>query len=1062
MWLTAIIFSVLLMFLAPFGRVSANPLENPLARSNKRNVISPRFTNEVSFDNFSLSLQGQRIFLHSGEFHTYRLPVPDLWLDILEKVKAAGLNGVSVYTHMGSINPSNGTIDFNDWRALQPLYDAAKEAGIWITLRPGPYINAETSAGGLAHWITTEVAGELRTNATDYTAAWMDYIHRVIKQTSPNQITEGGPVILIQVDNEFNQDQSAEYFAELESVYESSSIVLPLTYNDGGEGDNFINGTGAVDLYGFDTYPQLFDCASPQTWNPVTTNYHSYHESANPSQSLYIPEFQGGSYDAWGPGAPGYADCEILTGPDFQSVFNRQLWASNAKLTSYYMIYGGTSWGGIPFHGVYTSYDYGATISENRALTDKHLELKLQGIFLRSSPDFYKTNWVGDSSTGLTAGAVTNTAAFVTFLQNPDSRSGFWVVRQNDSTSTRSATMNFKLNVTTAAGVKLQIPLVASTITLSGRESKVLLTDYDLGSGSSLLYSTAQVFFSGVIGTKDVVLLYGPSAQEHEFVLAVSEKQIVNSSGITVTSGSTASLPPTLCDATIVSVDSGFSGLATIFESDSQLVLFADSATAVTFFSPVIPAASGDFANYWGIGTNDSILVGGPYLVRAATITNGVLAAQRRSQCYVWRHRRYYPDHRCSGLCYLSHLEWRKARPSFVGAIPSSTTVENIKVPVLSGWKFNNSLPEILSSFDDSEWEVADHTTTNIPFPMYYGDDRITYGCDYGYCENIVLWRGHFNATGAEASVNLSINGGEVVLTHSNHLAFAASVWINDIFLNTSFGNSSNDANIIEETDEKFFFPEGSLRIGQDNVITIVQDNMGLNETGDDAETCKSPRGVRGYKLNTGNFTEWKVQGKVGGYKRYLDKVRGVMNEGGTYGERKGWHLPGFDTSSWEYCELSEGLPGSAAGVGFFATTFDLSIPQGFDVLMSFTFGEPPGQPYRVYLFVNGWMMGKRVGNLGPQFKFPVHEGILDYNGTNTVAVALWAMEPNVAIKPQLELTVDGIFTGGEEREIEDDGPDIEQKDNCADPDSQTHVSNAVAWWLLVQWRQQNDKSILK
>lgn len=73
----------------------------------------------------------------SGEFHTFRLPVPSLWPDILEKVKAAGLNAVSVYTHMGLINPSRGVVDFNSYRALQPLYDAAKAAGIWIVLRPG-------------------------------------------------------------------------------------------------------------------------------------------------------------------------------------------------------------------------------------------------------------------------------------------------------------------------------------------------------------------------------------------------------------------------------------------------------------------------------------------------------------------------------------------------------------------------------------------------------------------------------------------------------------------------------------------------------------------------------------------------------------------------------------------------------------------------------------------------------------------------------------------------------------------------------------------------------------
>lgn len=110
----------------------------------------------------------------SGEFHTFRLPVPDLWLDIFQKMVAAGLNGVryasrdndeyiqltyllfTVYTYTvrlvsliylfqtslmsmsGALtHPAPGVLDFNDWRALQPMYDAAKLAGIWIVLRPG-------------------------------------------------------------------------------------------------------------------------------------------------------------------------------------------------------------------------------------------------------------------------------------------------------------------------------------------------------------------------------------------------------------------------------------------------------------------------------------------------------------------------------------------------------------------------------------------------------------------------------------------------------------------------------------------------------------------------------------------------------------------------------------------------------------------------------------------------------------------------------------------------------------------------------------------------------------
>lgn len=91
----------------------------------------------------------------------------------------------------------------------------------------------------------------------------------------------------------------------------------------------------------------------------------------------------------------------------------------------------------------------------------------------------------------------------------------------------------------------------------------------------------------------------------------------------------------------------------------------------------------------------------------------------------------------------------------------------------------------------------------------------------------------------------------------------------------------------------------------------------------------------------------------------YPDKVRGLLNEGGLYGERQGWHLPGFDASSWESRELSDGLPTDSAGVGFFITTFDLDLPKKTDILMSFQFETTNDQPYRALLFVNGWQFGK-------------------------------------------------------------------------------------------------------
>uniref|UniRef100_A0A0W0G687 Putative glycoside hydrolase family 35 protein n=1 Tax=Moniliophthora roreri TaxID=221103 RepID=A0A0W0G687_MONRR len=318
------------------------------------------------------------------------------------------------------------------------------------------------------------------------------------------------------------------------------------------------------------------------------------------------------------------------------------------------------------------------------------------------------------------------------------------------------------------------------------------------------------------------------------------------------------------------------------------------------------------------------------------------------------------------------------------GLLAKDTVVE------LGPWKYADSLPEIRGCFGDSGWVKANHSDE------YFSSNAVC-------CESIVLWRGHFMDTGMEKSVNLSVNGGEV--------------WLNDVFLKTTYGNSTNN-NIIAETDEVFAFLEGIVE-GETNVITIVQDNMGLDEAEGNFHSCGGKASADDL-LNTGNFLSWKVQSKIGGYTNFPDKVRGLLNEGGLFGERKGWHLPGFDSSTWE--SRDELSLDAEAGVGFFVTTFELYMPCGIDVMMNFVFEEEFGLPYRALLFVNGWMMGKRIGTLGPQAKFPVHEGILDYHGMNTIAIALWAMESGVDIVPQLWLVVDSVFEGGGHIEVNNPG----------------------------------------
>ncbi|PIL34810.1 hypothetical protein GSI_02597 [Ganoderma sinense ZZ0214-1] len=975
---------------------------------------STGYSDVVQWDNYTLWIHGQRVFLHSGEFHTFRLPVRELWLDIFQKMVAAGLNGVSIYVHMGLTNPSRGVVDFDDWRALKPIYEPASLAGIFVVLRPGPYINAETSAGGIAHWITSETAGVVRTNATDWTEAFGPYIDGVIKETVDYQVTKGGPVIAVQIDNEyFQRVENQLYFQALEDQYRAGGIAVPLTYNDPNERKAFINGTGSVDIYGLDAYPQAFDCSNPHVWKNVSTNYHQYHASVNPGQPWYMPEFQAGAFDPWA--GPGYDACAVLTGPDFEDVFYKQNWAANAKLVNYYMFYGGTNWGGIAFPGVYTSYDYGAPIRETRLLTDKYDEVKRQGLFLRSSPQFHKTEWVGESATGIPGVAISNSLAYGTYLRNPDSGTGFLIVRQNDSTST--ANIAFTVSLPTSRGT-LTLPATTGAIALHGRQSKLVVTDYTFGAAGALLYTTAAIFFAGTIGTRDVLFLYGHPSQAHEFAFTPAGAPSSFSSS---PSSPLVQIQPSDSDkagggASVVTVLPGVQGLVTVWESDMQLVLYADVTTAASFWAPPVRSSTANSHTipgldaFWQFGTNATVLVGGPYLVRNASLVDTAEGEGKgaKTLALVGDLNASVPltvfappevvavtwNGEPVGTMAQLGASGLRAELTLKRELEGEAGVKAVRVPELTGWRYADSLPEVGRGYDDAGWVVADKTSTNIPTKPAFGDGRVLYGCDYGFCENIVLWRGHFNATGAETAANLTIYGGEF---------FAASVWINDKFISSVFSRT-------DHANQLFTFPPGAVVAGEDNVVTVIQDNMGLDE--DDNE--KSARGIGGFELVGGAFGTWKVQGKVGGYLNYPDKVRGLFNEGGLHGEREGWHLPGFDTSlgaEWTARELSAGLPSGGAGVGFFVATFALDIPRYTDTPVSFQFADADG-PYRALLFVNGWQFGKRAANVGPQTRFPVPQGILDYNGLNTVAVAVWALD-DTAVSPRLTLEVDAVLEGG-------------------------------------------------
>ena len=387
------------------------------------------------------------------------------------------------------------------------------------------------------------------------------------------------------------------------------------------------------------------------------------------------------------------------------------------------------------------SYDYGSAIREARALTDKYDELKRQAMFIRSSPSFRKTDWIGDSNTtvpGVTVSGDDADAVYVTLLRNPDDGTGFYIVRQADSTSTARAAFN--LTVPTSRGT-FKIPMLsADGVVLDGRQSKMLLTDYNFGASSTLVYSTATVFFAGKIGRRDVTVLYGDVGQEHEFALvmrgrgtrAALETKVVRYGSLGPDSGPNSPGDESIPSLTTVSFRPTPGTLLPVWNSDTQLVLVADTVTVGTLWAPPIRAPTDNtiagLESFWQFGTNETVLIGGPYLVRNATIENKTLhlrgdlnrttsllvVAPPEVAGVMWNGRAVEIERGVGGI-FRGTLELRN------GLTPPA-------IPKLEGWRFADSLPEIKQEYIDDGWVVANHTTTIIDDKALFGDGTVLYG----------------------------------------------------------------------------------------------------------------------------------------------------------------------------------------------------------------------------------------------------------------------------------------------------------------------------------------------
>lgn len=943
---------------------------------NQRPALAPLVpaapAHRITWDSRSLMIDGQRTFIWGGEMHPFRLPSQALWRDIMQKLKATGYNTVAIYFAWGYHSPAPGDYDFTGIRDMDLLLRMAAEEGLYVIVRPGPYINSEVTRGGFPGWLTTQAARS-RTDAPEYLQAaeeWMGQINAIIAR---HQLTNGGgSVIAYQIENELDvvSPSHSRYMQRLFDRARSDGITVPIFHNDKGRNgiwtprNSGVPGTveGPVDIYAFDGYPGGGCNFDGTTGGPnVAPDWGIYGpggarggSSASPHTPGFVAEFGGGWFDHWG--SNGLYPCTSeRIGSGYQRVFYGTNIANALTIQSFYMTFGGTSWGWMPAPVVYSSYDYGAAIDEARGLRPKALTMKQMGQFLEMA---------GPIIAGMEKGrAIRPTNPNLKTYHNVDPVSGthLYVVMPNPSN--RRGDESLTLDITTADGSYMAPQ--SGTLRIRGQDAKMLLAAYSL-ERQRLVYSTSEMQTHLKQDEQDVALFYGRTGEDGETVLRYTSAPTVD-----VIEGDVSHVfDPAKGDLRLNYVHGALTRVRITGGGRSPfLLLIGDEATAQTFWRQETEAGP--------------VLQRGPTLVRTAVAQRSTLAltgdTEAAKPLEVWAP---------ASLRRISwNGEWVPTRTMPGG---SRLAVNGLAGPAPSilpdltrtDWRYRPGSPEAAPDFDDSQWREANSRRTASPTRPPAGQPILTMD-DYGFHHGDVWYRGRYQAGEIADRVTLHYGGGGGGMIQA---------WLDGRFL----GQHELPTNLtfpVTTGTAEFSIPE-DLRGAGEHVLAVMVRNNGNNWNLNADDAHKEGRGLVYASLSSATSRtfavpiSWKIQGVLGG-QTLQDRLRGPMNNGGLFGERQGWHLPEHDTNAWA-TQIPSDLP---AGEYWLRTEVELDLPQGHDHSLALTIGDPqtPRSPgtYRALIFVNGWQMGQFISNIGPQRTFIIPTGVINPNGRNVIALAV-------------------------------------------------------------------------
>ena len=304
-------------------------------------------------------LDGKPFQIISGAIHSSRVPRA-YWRDRLRKARAMGLNTVETYVFWNMYETSPGHFDFSGQNDIAEFVREAQQEGLFVILRPGPYVCAEWDFGGYPSWLLRDPNMEVRTSNPAFIAAASRWLHRLGQELAPLQSGNGGPIIAVQVENEYGSFGSDHnYMEQIHHLLLDSGFDRAMLYTADG-GNELPNGS----------LPEL----------PAVVNFGSgsaKEELAKlaklrPNGPRMCGEYWDGWFDHWG-------EKHHTTDPEAEAK-ELQWMLEQGYSINFYMLHGGTSFGWMNGANIdagkygpdVTSYDYDVPVSENGELRKKY------------------------------------------------------------------------------------------------------------------------------------------------------------------------------------------------------------------------------------------------------------------------------------------------------------------------------------------------------------------------------------------------------------------------------------------------------------------------------------------------------------------------------------------------------------------------------------------------------------------------------------------------------------------------------------------------------------------